>query len=269
MKPDHQQQQASYALVPARLQGPGSLDRLLETYNLGNSSTLFGSPEELLAIRAGANAVESAVSRSAFGCAVDTDPSKPPNNMFDTECFELTDKEKGSLKRLWSTLVIRHPFLWLFRRLVARWHWDYSYMDQQPEYWVPKNYGHPAPKLNWLQIELKRFLVHMTPIYQPWVYLLVTCSIIGVCLLSRTEQHLQISFIAASGLAHELGLFLLAPSSDYRYSHYMIYTSVIGLLLLLRTYLIGLFVEPPGSTSPRRTKGYTESRLGGKRFGLV
>ena len=36
----------------------------------------------------------------------------------------------------------------------------------------------------------------------------------------------------------EMGLFLLAPASDYRYSHYMVYTSVIALLLLMRTHLM-------------------------------
>jgi hypothetical protein len=67
----------------------------------------------------------------------------------------------------------------------------------------------------------------------------LTIATIGACLLSCTEERLQIALIAASGLSLELGLFLLAPASDYRYSHYMVYTSVIALLLLMRAHLMG------------------------------
>jgi hypothetical protein len=72
-----------------------------------------------------------------------------------------------------------------------------------------------------------------------WIYLALTPFIIGACLLSLTEERLYIILIAASGLVHEGGLFLLVASAEYRYSHYMIYTSVLALLLLARTYLIG------------------------------
>lgn len=72
----------------------------------------------------------------------------------------------------------------------------------------------------------------------PLSYLVLTITTIGACLLSYTEERLQISLIAASGLTLEIGLFLLAPASDYRYSHYMVYTSVIALLLLMRTHLV-------------------------------
>jgi hypothetical protein len=41
---------------------------------------------------------------------------------------------------------------------------------------------------------------------------------------------MQIALIAASGLAHELGLFLIAPTLDFRYSHYMIYAVMLALL---------------------------------------
>jgi len=43
--------------------------------------------------------------------------------------------------------------------------------------------------------------------------------------------------IAASGLLYEGSLFFLAPSADYRYSHYLVYTSVLSTLLLIRTFV--------------------------------
>jgi hypothetical protein len=67
---------------------------------------------------------------------------------------------------------------------------------------------------------------------------LLATVVIGACLVSLTEERLYIVLIAASGLAHEGGLFLVSPSADYRYSHYMVYTSMLALLLSVQTYLI-------------------------------
>ena len=115
-------------------------------------------------------------------------------------------------------------------------------MEQEPAYWAPGIYGHPAPKLNWLQTRVKslitRVSVHVWPLYMPLSYLVLTIATIGACFLSYTEERLQIALIGASGLTQEMGLFLLAFGNDYRPSHYMIYTSVIALLLLMRTYLM-------------------------------
>ena len=112
-------------------------------------------------------------------------------------------------------------------------------MEQEPAYWAPRIYGHPAPKLNWLQTQVKsliaRVSVHVWPLYMPLSYLILTIATMGVCLLSYTEERLQIALIAASGLTQEMGVFLLAFGNAYRDSHYMIYTSVIALLLLMRT----------------------------------
>jgi hypothetical protein len=105
--------------------------------------------------------------------------------------------------------------------------------------WAKKIYGYPTPQLTRLQLDVKWLLIQLKPIFRPWVYLAITLFIIGACLLSLTEQRLYILLITASGLAHEGGLFFLAPSAEYRYSHYMIYTSVLALLLLARTYPIG------------------------------
>jgi hypothetical protein len=65
------------------------------------------SVTSLLAVRAGVgNAVDWDSKPPAFGCAMDSDPSTPPNNKISTNCFELTNEEKNSLFRLWKTSVI-------------------------------------------------------------------------------------------------------------------------------------------------------------------
>lgn len=269
--PDQQQQETSYARVPTRLQG--SLDQLLKSYDPVSGDSLFWNAQETLAFLAGTVPEK----RPAFGCTfehdtdskpMDKDPSAPPNNLvakngvqvdfledfMGLRCFNLTAQEKASLIQLWSTLVIHHPLAYLFhrmsvfRRVIGRHHWDYVYMEDHnwpaawPADWAPKIYGHPMPTLNWFQTKVKsllvRFSAHVWPIYMPLSYLVLTITTIGACLFSYAEERLQIALIAASGLTLEMGLFLLAPASDYRYSHYMVYTSVIALLLLMRTHLM-------------------------------
>lgn len=257
--PDRQQQQIFYARVPARLQSPGSLDRLLETYNPRSINNLLWNLDDLLILRAGGNAKNSAVlgPQPGIGCAMDNDPSAPPNNIFDTLCFELTDREKGSLISLWATSVIHYPLAWLSHKMAVFKQqighpYDSVYMDQHPVN-LGKAYGYPR-ELNRFQTKVKWLLVHLTPIYTPSIYLALTTCIIGACLLSLTEERLQTALIAASGLAHEGGLFLLAPSAEYRFSLYMVYTSMLALLLLLRTYLVGSLREANNHTCQGSTR---------------
>jgi hypothetical protein len=175
---------------------------------------------------------------------MDKDPSASPNNWSDTYCFELTEQKKESLIKLWSTLVIHYQLSWLSRRMalfhqLIGWNpYDSVYMDQHPINWATKIYGESTPRLTTLQLNVKRLLVRLKPIVKPWVYLALATCIIGGCLISLSEERLCVALVAASGLAHEGGLFLVAPSADYRFSHYMIYTSVLALLLLVRTSLI-------------------------------
>jgi hypothetical protein len=244
---DHQQQQTFYHQLPARLQGAASVDRLLETYDPGDwCAATFGSLGELLALRTGADAATNAgltKKEPAFHCVMDPDPWAPPNNAFDVYCLELTEQENRSLLQLWSTLVIHYPLAWLshrfsvFHGLIGPNQYDIVYMDQHPVDWAAI-YGEPTPQPTRLQVNVKSLLVHLRPIFTPWIYLALATVVIGACLVSLTEERLYIVLIAASGLAHEGGLFLVSPSADYRYSHYMVYTSMLALLLSVRTYLI-------------------------------
>jgi hypothetical protein len=250
--PERQQQQAFYTRLPARLQSPASLERMLELYNPRSINSMLFDLDDLLILRAGGNPDKliGLGPPPAIGCAMDKDPAAPPNNYFDTQCFELTEQEKGSLIQLWSTLVIHYPFAWLshrmavFHQLIGWNPYDSVYMDQHPVSWAEHIYGYPTPQLTRLQIDVRWLLLHLKPIFRPWAYLALTLLIIGACLLSLTRERLNILLIAASGLAYEGGLFLLVASAEYRYSHYMIYTSVLALLLLMRTYLIEPAREP-------------------------
>jgi hypothetical protein len=75
--------------------------------------------------------------------------------------------------------------------------------------------------------------------YKPLVYLILTIGVIVMCITFLNGDRLQVALIALSGLAHEGGIFLVAPTAEYRFSHYMIHTSILALTLLLRTLDLG------------------------------
>jgi hypothetical protein len=251
--PDRQEQETYYAQLPARLRGEGSLDRLLQTYNPSDVLSMFPSVGSALALRAGIRKAERDGHPSALGCAMDSDPSAPPNNKISTYCFELTNEEKLSLFRLWITSATDFPVAWLLHRMSAFRH--QIHLDDQPVWdaFFPVQDGFRKiveiydfrdadliANLNWFQIKVKRSLSHpytWMPIYRPWGYLLLSAFIVGVCLFSPTEARVQVALISSSGIAHAGGLFLLAWSTDYRYYQYLTYTSMLALFLLLRTYL--------------------------------
>lgn len=66
---------------------------------------------------------------------------------------------------------------------------------------------------------------------------MIGIAVILTCLEFHTPQRIQIALIAASGVAHEVGLFIGVPMADFRYSHYMIYASLLALLLFLQNVL--------------------------------
>jgi hypothetical protein len=55
----------------------------------------------------------------------------------------------------------------------------------------------------------------------------------------------RLSFtLLVSAIFHELGLFLVAPTIDYRYSHWMVMATMVGSILL---FMIRLRSPPVGS----------------------
>ena len=270
--PDRREQETYYAQLPARLRGAGSLDRLLETYNPANVDSMLPSVASLLALRAGGGkAYDWGGQPAAFGCAMDSNPSAPPNNKISTYCFELTNEEKTSLFRLWITSVSHFPFVWLLHKMSAFRHqihfdnqpvWDDAFFPGSGFREEVETYDLPhadlIAKLNRFQTKVKRIVFHQhtwIPIYRSWGYLLLTGFIICACLWAPTEERVQIALISASGLAHAGGLFLLACSAEYRYYHYLIYISVLTSFLLLRTYLTTQFEQADESPDSERVSG--------------
>ena len=69
-------------------------------------------------------------------------------------------------------------------------------------------------------------IVHLfakTPLFRPVLYLVLA---IVALVLARRQRLLR--NLVISGLVYELALFILAPTNDYRLSHWLVVTSVIA-----------------------------------------
>ncbi|MFN0249220.1 MAG: hypothetical protein ACKV2T_20215 [Kofleriaceae bacterium] len=65
-------------------------------------------------------------------------------------------------------------------------------------------------------------------VFRPWFYAILALLTLPLCRRSRPAFALLLS-----GIFYELTLLVIAPSSDYRYSHWMIVCTAIGILLAL------------------------------------
>lgn len=225
--PQPESRQTLYEHIPTRIRGNGSLERLLELYNSKHWLPLFMSQRPALFLPTTSQPL----------CV----------NVIDASGFYLTEPEKASLIQLWKISITGHSLAWLSHRLSVFRHvigFNHDYL-WSPVFMEPNGFSgwHEAeigrnPELNKFQTSVKWVLVYMsnTWFFRPWIYLLLDAAIIVLCLVRYNAQRAQIGLIAASGLTHETGLFLLAPSPDSRYSHYMIYASLVALLLIMRTF---------------------------------
>jgi hypothetical protein len=80
----------------------------------------------------------------------------------------------------------------------------------------------------WLQGRAVWF-AKKTPIFRPWIYLVVTLLVFPLAVRARK---LDVIALLLSGLALEATLFPLAPTPDYRYSHWLVTCTMIVVVML-------------------------------------
>jgi hypothetical protein len=224
---DRQEQEAWYMSMPERVRGPGSLDRVLTTYSPRYWLTMFSDQQPAFVCPAGA-------------------PSTVVHHMPFETCFQLAEEERGALRRSWESIIIRHPAAWLGHRLSVFRHvlgldrapsWDAVFIE--PDTIYAQGYGVPRWLVD-LQRGMKKQFERLaeTWLYRPWIYLALNAGVFALCIWPRSQASREMGLIAASGLLYEASLFFMAPSADYRYSHYMIYISILVAALWLRAALL-------------------------------
>ncbi len=73
-----------------------------------------------------------------------------------------------------------------------------------------------------------RWLSGHTPLFRPWLYIVLGLTLLPLCRRDRAAAALL-----ASGLVVEASLFFLAPSEDYRYSHWTIACACNALVMVV------------------------------------
>jgi hypothetical protein len=178
---------------------------------------------------------------------------------------ELETRELDELRQLWKPLLLEHPVEWFQHRLAVFTHvlglssnrlWGPAFMRTQgfPD-WITRHYPNAAESTA-LQQRMEEAFTALDGwwFYRPWFYL-VAGTLLGAGLLIFFRPPFGAPlFVVGSGIAHELGLFLAAPSPDYRYSHYLVFSVCLAILMLI-------FHRP---SILRRPKWASKVRVGGR-----
>jgi hypothetical protein len=157
----------------------------------------------------------------------------------DDKIFEYpkTDAEWAALYRAWKELALGHPLAYLAA------HWDrYEemlggsvrtratvwnlYLEERESMFGILHYASHS----WFQVQAGRvlnFLADDTPMFRPWIYAVIALLLIALCCRDR------ITFgIYTSGLLYELSFFPAFAEPDFRYSHWMITSTVVATIII-------------------------------------
>lgn len=96
-----------------------------------------------------------------------------------------------------------------------------------PSYVHEMGQGTGWSKLQGKWTRLMSWIWRNTPIFVPWIY-----TLLSLVLIPLAWRHRDMLAILLSGLVFESTLVLLAPSPDYRYSHWMIVASCLAIVVM-------------------------------------
>jgi hypothetical protein len=151
--------------------------------------------------------------------------------------YPKTEEDWAALNRAWKQLVLEHPDAYLAS------HWDVYRLvlgvpdrPRAPVYNLyvevddvaPIIHHNAAPsriQLYWAKVLY--FLADDTPLYRPWIYMVVAFLLIALACRDRITLGLF-----ASGLLYQLSFVPAFAEPDFRYSHWMITTTTIAAVIL-------------------------------------
>jgi hypothetical protein len=143
----------------------------------------------------------------------------------------------------WRTMVTRHFAGYLRHRwAVFRTVLGFSQQLHAPVWTRFANDDQPQTKTVHVAIQrsaLQRgWMAVLHWLATTWMFRPHLYAVLLILLLPLSRSQLSRA-ILLSGLLYELGLFVAAPSNDFRYSHWMIVAALVGAVLTLRSRLDG------------------------------
>jgi len=152
--------------------------------------------------------------------------------------YPSTQQDRDAIANAWRAIVLAHPIAFLRHRIgvfalqlgvspIGIWT---GFVDSAPsEETLHYRAWHSNLQRKWaLAMERNADSIW----FSGWLYMLLGFALLPLCRRQR------IAFvILVSGLLYELGLFALAPAIDYRYSHWMIVCTIVGVVMLFAARL--------------------------------
>lgn len=173
-------------------------------------------------------------------------PAFRPVNWETFEGFSyLEEEDLSTIRKVWLSVNRQHWREWLNHRWAVSLHvlgllpehlWSVAYMKTNGFSKIFEPYYGKNPEPSQFQHALERHLTSLDKrlMYRPWFYVVIALMILAVSVVRTRSIGHEAVFISMSALIHEAALIFVAPSPDFRYSHYMIFATLLSALLLAR-----------------------------------
>lgn len=149
-----------------------------------------------------------------------------------------TDADWDAVNRAWKELVLGDVDAYLsyhreqFLRLLHFSDddlpgavWNLFLEGDEHMSWVDHNASHSWFQA-WFGFRILYWLDAHTPLFHPWVY-----AVLAVILLPLCRSRVPVALFS-SGILYELGFFPVGVEPEYRYSHWMVLATVLGVVVL-------------------------------------
>jgi len=160
-------------------------------------------------------------------------------NVFDDR--PTTTEERAAISRAWRSIVLSHPAAYL----TYRWHvtkerihlgdhdipsgtyvWFADVLDIEGS--TAKTGHNAVPSKLQVQLHKGMLAVGTSWLFRPWIYIALSLVMLGFAIRQR-----DILAIIVSGLTNELALYILAPTVDYRYSIWLVASTLLAICMLV------------------------------------
>jgi hypothetical protein len=147
--------------------------------------------------------------------------------------------QRDAIERIWKHVLATYPAAYVRHRLAVMTE-VLSFTTRRPVGTVPhREFKYPqttieaglSNRASAFQLAMTSAMIALnryTPIFEPWMYLAL-----ALVLLPFTRRHREAFAVLASGLVIEASLLPLAPTPDYRYSHWMVVCTCLAVVLIV------------------------------------
>lgn len=216
--PQGERQEALFNQLPTPLTRGRSATRLAETYNARDWQAVFKGDAP------GLNDLQHFQTTFVAGFA------------------SLSPSERDAMMDAWATAITTEPKAYLaHRKDVFGWVTGFQRHKWQPAILNPAGYPadlqaivRPFSQQTNLQADIERLFLKLSNYapYKPWFCLLAAILLLTYLLAKRRDEIAAIALYLAVP-AHMAGLFLFAPTPDFRYSHVIFILTGLALTLTL------------------------------------